>query len=98
MVSWFTRLPECRIDASVNWVNIGITWTNADFWSIGPLGTNSSEIRFKIHFFIDEDAFEKIVSEMAAILSRGDELNQGVPEMAGHKRRLNILYTLQLNI
>ena len=47
----------------MNWVNIGsgnglspvrrqaITWTNVDFLSIGPLGTNFSEIWIKIQNF-----------------------------------------------
>ena len=46
-----------------NWVNIGsgnglspgrrqaITWANDDLLSVGPLGTNFSEIRIKIHNF-----------------------------------------------
>ena len=47
----------------MNWVNIdsgnglapvrrqAITWTNADLLSIGPLGTNFSEILIEIHIF-----------------------------------------------
>ena len=54
---------ECRIYASLNWVSIGsgnglsparrqaIAWTNAHLLSIGPLGTNFSEILIKIWNF-----------------------------------------------
>ena len=54
-----TNLPQCPIYASVNWVSIGsdngltpvrrqvITWTNTALLSIGPLGTNFSEIWIK---------------------------------------------------
>ena len=38
---------------------------------IEPLGTNFSEIQIKTKFFIHENAFENVVFEMAAILSRG---------------------------
>ena len=68
----------------MNWVGIGsgnglspvrwqaITSTNADLLSIGPLGTNFSEIQIEIKkIFIHENAFENVVCEMAAILSRG---------------------------
>ena len=52
--------PKCPIYASVNWVTIGsdnglspvrrqaITWTSIHLSSIGPLGSNFSEICFKI--------------------------------------------------
>ena len=61
VLTHFPLLPH--IYASVNWVSIGsdnglspsrrqaITWTNADLLSIGPLGTNFSEIRIKIEIF-----------------------------------------------
>ena len=40
-----------------------------------PLGTNISEIWIeKINLFIHENAFQTVICEMAAILSRGDEL------------------------
>ena len=40
--------------------------------SIRPLGTNFSEILIKIeNFSLHENAYENIVCEMAAILSRG---------------------------
>ena len=48
--------------------------TNAGLLSIGPSGTNSSEIRIEIQnflVFIHENASENIVCEMSAILSRG---------------------------
>ena len=49
-----------------------ITWTNSDFLSIGPLGTNVSEIRSKKNttLFIHENAFQNDVWEMAAIFFR----------------------------
>ena len=52
-----------------------IIYTNAGLLSIGPLGTNFSEILIKIHFFIYENASENNVCEMAAILSRGRCVN-----------------------
>ena len=70
-----------HINVSVNWVSIGsgnglspvwhqtITWANAGLLSIGPLGTNFSEIRIKIQIFIDENAIENVVRKMSAILS-----------------------------
>ena len=67
-----------RIYASVNRVSIGsdnglslirhkaIIEANAGLFSLGPVGTNFSEIKLFIH----ENADEIIVCEMAAILSR----------------------------
>ena len=74
---------------SVNRVSIGsangllpirrqaIIWTNAGLLSIGPLGTNFSEILIKIQNFSFKKMHLKMLSaKMAAILSRGgDELN-----------------------
>ena len=51
-----------------------ITWTNAGILLIRPLGTNFSENRVKIQFFLHENALENVVCEMAAILYRGDDL------------------------
>ena len=51
-----------------------IFWTNALVLSIGPLGSNLSEIRIEIQNFIHENAFEYVVWEMASILSGWDEL------------------------
>ena len=60
--SWLTHLFRVCIYASVKWVSIGsgnglspircqaITWTNADLLSIGPLGTNFSDIWIKCNF------------------------------------------------
>ena len=42
-----------------------IIWTNAGILLIGPIGTNFSEI-----LIIQENAFESVVCETAAILSR----------------------------
>ena len=47
-----------------------IIWTSAGLLSIGPLGTNFSEILTKI-LFVHANASENIVCEKAAILSRG---------------------------
>ena len=46
-----------------------IIWTNVGILLIGPLGTNFSEILIK-NVFIQENAFESVVCETAAILSR----------------------------
>ena len=47
-----------------------IIWTNAGILLIGTLWTNFSEILSKIYtFFIQENAFENVVCEMAAISS-----------------------------
>ena len=54
-----------------------IIWTNAGLSSIGPLETNVSEVLIKNSSFLtDENAFENVVCEIAAILSKGDELNK----------------------
>ena len=48
-----------------------IIWTNDGILLIGPLGTNFSEILIEIYnVFIQENAFENVVCEMVAILSR----------------------------
>ena len=53
-----------------------IIWTNAGLLSIGPLGTILSEILIKIQqIFTHKNAYENIVCEMAAILSRGRWVN-----------------------
>ena len=44
-------------------------------WSIRSSGTNFSEIWTNTNIFIHENAFENIVCEMAAILSRGRWVN-----------------------
>ena len=47
-----------------------IIWTNAGILLIEPLGTNFSEILVKnSYIFIQENAFEKVLCIMAAILS-----------------------------
>ena len=53
-----------------------IIWTNAWLLLIGPLGTNFSEILIEI-IFIQENAFESVVSETASILSRPQSVNRG---------------------
>ena len=47
-----------------------IIWTNGRLLLIGPLGTNFSEILIEIHICTQENAFETVVCEMVAILSR----------------------------
>ena len=49
-----------------------IIWTNAGILSVGLLGWNFSELLIEIQNF----SFICVICEMAAILSRGDELNQ----------------------
>ena len=51
-----------------------ITQSHPDLLSIAHLGINFSEIRIQ-KLFIHENAFEYIFCEIAAILSREDELN-----------------------
>ena len=68
----------------MDWVSIGsgnglvpnrwqaITWTNADWLSIGPLRNNFQwKINRNSSIFIQENAFENVISETVAILSRG---------------------------
>ena len=53
-------------------------WTYADILSIRPQGTYFNEIFiWNSNIFIQENALEEVVCEMAAILSRGDELMYG---------------------
>ena len=47
-----------------------IIWTNAGTLSIGPLGTDFSEIGIEIYTFSFKNAFENDFWEMTAILSR----------------------------
>ena len=55
-----------------------IIWTNAGILLIGLLGTNFSEILIEILTFslIQENAFESVVCETVAILSRPQCVNQ----------------------
>ena len=46
-----------------------IIWTNDRVFQIGPLGTKFGQIVFEIQTFFQENAFENVVCEMAAILS-----------------------------
>ena len=53
-----------------------IFWTNAGILLIGSLGTNYSEILIDIETnFIQENAFENVVWEMASILYRPQCVN-----------------------
>ena len=49
-----------------------ITWTNAHLLFIEPLGTKSSDQNTKV--FVQENVFENVTCEMAAIFSGVDEL------------------------
>ena len=53
-----------------------IIWTNAGILLIRPLGTNLWNINRNSYIFIQENAFQKVVWEMAAILSRLQCVNQ----------------------
>ena len=93
---WLTHLPLVpHIDSSVNRVSIGsgnglspvrgqaIIRNNADLLSIGPLGTNFSEIRMKIQNFSFMKMHLKMSpSKMATILSRGRWVNPLAPDEA----------------
>ena len=53
-----------------------IIWTNNGMLLIGPLGTNFSEISIEYsNIFIQDNAFESVVCETAAILSRPQCVN-----------------------
>ena len=54
-----------------------ITWTNAGILLIGALGTNLNEIFIKM--FIKKNAFEHVVCETVAILSRPQCVNSSPP-------------------
>ena len=50
-----------------------ITWTNADLLSIGPLGTNFSEIRIQnTKLFMNENVFENVVCQNGGQFLQGD--------------------------
>ena len=52
-----------------------IIWTNAGISLIGPYGANFSEILIEILTFPLKNAFENVVCEMTAILSRPQWVN-----------------------
>ena len=67
-----------------------IIWTNAEILLIGPLGTNLWNFNPNSYIFFQGNAFETVVCEMAAILSRP----QCVKQTRGPKRyrtRKNLL-------
>ena len=81
--------PKCSIYATVSWVSIGsdngfspvrrqaIIWTNAGLLSIGPLGTNFSEILIKIQNFpITKMHLEISSAKRRPFCSGGDELKR----------------------
>ena len=54
-----------------------ITWTNVGISLIEPLGTNFSEISIgNSNIFIQENALESVVCEIASILSRPQWVNK----------------------
>ena len=70
--------PQCRIDASVNRVSIGysapIHYLNQCWVIVNQILRNKLKWNFikNAKRFIHENASDKIVCEMAAILSRGE--------------------------
>ena len=48
-----------------------IIWTSAKILLSGPVGTNKRNIHWNVNIFIQGNAFENVVCEMVAILSRG---------------------------
>ena len=72
---WGQVMHICIGNLAIIWSDNGfspgrcqaIIWTNDGILLIGPLGTNFSEI---LIIFIQENAFQSVVCEMAAILSR----------------------------
>ena len=54
-----------------------IIGTNAGILLSRTIGTNFSEILSEIYILIQENAFEKVVCEMAAILSRPQCIKSG---------------------
>ena len=89
--------------ASGNWVSIGsgnglapvwrqaIAWTNADLLSIGPLGTNFSEILMLILTF----SFKKKQLKWQPFWCRGDELMADHHLSLGPRASADIRLTLQ---
>ena len=61
--------------------------------SIGPLGTNFSEI---LKLFIHEDAFDNIVCKMAAIFFQG-KMSQLVPEVK-YSARVGVIYEILVQV
>ena len=81
-----------------------IIWTNAGILLIGPLGTNFVEILIEIHTFIQENAFENVVCEMASVLSRSQYVNKSLPELYGRgfadgsTNRYGVIRTINVDI
>ena len=67
-------VSKLTIIASDNGLSPGrrqaIIWTNVGILLIGPLGTNFNEINRNSYIFIQANALENVVCEMASILSR----------------------------
>ena len=68
-IHWFTYIPQCRIYASMNCVRIGLYNINLTVGINLQWDSNQNN-----KFFIHGNASAIIVSDMAAILSRGDRL------------------------
>ena len=73
---WVTHICVSKliINGSDNGLSPGwhqaIIWTNIGILLTWPLGTNFSEISIETYIFGQENAFENVVCEMAAILSQ----------------------------
>ena len=108
-ISWGPRTDKFRWVwyASVNWVSIGsdnglspirrqaIILTNAGLLSIGPLGTNFSEIFIKIQIFSFTKMHLKISSaKQWPFCSEGDGLSRSIY----HRQRILIKFTINENI
>ena len=74
-----TCVSKLTITGSNNGLSPGqhqaIFWTNAGILSIGPLGTNFSEI-----FIIQGNAFENVTRKLAAILSQPQKVKIDCPQ------------------
>ena len=93
-VSWTLEVRKSIVLALTHTLNAcGHHLSQCCLFSIGPLGTNFSEI-FKN--FSHDNASENIVCEMAAILSRG-RFNTLRPEQNSRHSRAAILHTTSAN-
>ena len=90
-LQWVNSSPSCAACASVNQVRIGsdnglspilrqaIIWTSAWLLSIGPLGTNLSEIVIKIQNFSFTKMHLKISSAKSQPFCPGEDELKGCP-------------------
>ena len=71
-----------------------IIWTNDGILSIGPLGTNFSEILIKIHIFSLKNAFENVVWKVVATSSRPQCVKTWRPWRNGHHLQATFSYPI----